>query len=390
MRPWAVIISLLVFLFLGGCGERDKREKIGERPVGYTGPARFNPYLAAERYLREGGHAARGARVWGDFSDETGLVFMPSSFLINRSLAETVLEWVADGGTLILMLEGGDARRNDFTEDDSGGGLPDLNEFRGLAYLLEEMDLEVIDDDSGESTTFFFSDEQGPKEGHLARPFGKVLVESWVDDDVFTLEQEGRLLMKGDTAYFHDSDQQNRGRVAEISYGTGSLRIFAHARPFRNPYLTRRDHAAYLDELASEHSGREIVFLYGLGNDFFGMLWQRGKMVVISGFLLLLVWLWMRIPRFGPILVAQEETQNRYGDELTATARFLWRGRQIEHLINPLKSRLQAEFHGDLRAIAEESKLSEEEIKQALTGAVPRDLRSLLRTTKTLQTLLRR
>ena len=45
----------VALLFLLGCGQNEERQKVDEIPMGYTGKARFNPYLAAEKYLNHQG-----------------------------------------------------------------------------------------------------------------------------------------------------------------------------------------------------------------------------------------------------------------------------------------------------------------------------------------------
>ena len=110
---WLILISLL---FLTGCDPKEDRRKVGEVPLGYTGKARINPYLAAETYLNQQGWNAESSRTWSNYDYETQVIIMPGSFLQTKGMGIRVLEWVANGGNLVLTVEGGEPERNDFTD----------------------------------------------------------------------------------------------------------------------------------------------------------------------------------------------------------------------------------------------------------------------------------
>jgi hypothetical protein len=117
-------------------------------------------------------------------------------------------------------------------------------------------------------------------------------------------------------------------------------------------------------------------------------------MVVIAGFVLLVCWLWMRIPRFGPILQDLAVKRRPYGDELKASARFLWRTGQLEHLLRPLRARLEKENQSDPESLydqlAEESDLERSEVAEALTIDAPKDPGQTLKVVQKLKALLKR
>jgi len=263
---------LALALLMVGCQE--KGEVIGEEITGYRGEARLNPYLAAEKYLNKQGYEAKSSRVWPENKDGLKMIVVPLSFIKTKGIAMRILEWVEEGGTLVVTMSGGEAGRNDFTSNESGGdGLfsieeEDEEEATGEAFFLERLRV---------TTTFtdwsgLWAVDEVEADGHLRRPWHLSRLEE--DYGGYQLEFEGEMGL------------------------------------FRNPYLARAGHAEFLEMLVDYGGSGSVVFLYGAGDSFFAMLWSRGWRFVVAGLVLLLLWLWMRIPRFGPVLADLEVTLN--------------------------------------------------------------------------------
>lgn len=378
--------AFLFFVGLVGC-QPETREKIGEAPTGYRGKARINPYLAAETYLAEKGWEVESSRTWSNYRYETDVIFMPGSFLQTKGMGIRVLEWIGDGGTLVLTVEGGEPERNDFTDFSSGSGAPEKGDFTGLDYLFETVGIEVSED-----FTFEGPEEPLAEDGHLSREWELVRTEE--SEGGYELEFEGNVSLSVKTGWYWTPKIEGQSRVIETSYGAGEIIVLAHARPLRNPYLARADHAKFLEYIVDTYADGNIVFLYGSSTSFFGLIWKEGRMAVIAGLVLLGAWLWMRIPRFGPVLQDSEIKRSPYGESLKASARFLWRGGQLEHLLRPLRARLEKENQGDPTTLydrlAEESGLNREEVAEALTINPPKDPGHILKVVQKLQALLKR
>ncbi len=379
-------ILLLFLACLVGC-QPNERKKIRDEPTGYRGMARINPYLAAETYLAEKGFDVESSRTWSNYRYETDVIFMPGSFLETKGMGIRVLDWIADGGTLVLTIEGGEPERNDFTDSSTGLGVPDEDDYAGLTHLFNTLGIDAID-------VPFYEDPIEPlaEDGHLARPWDLVQTEESFGGH--TLEFEGGVSLSAETGLTWTLENNGRSRMVGVGYGAGEVIVLAHARPLRNPYLSRADHADFLEFIAENYADGNIVFLYGSSTSFFGLIWKEGRMVVIAGLILLAAWLWMRIPRFGPVLQDNAIKRRPYGDALKASARFLWRGGQLEHLLRPLRARLEKENQGDPTTLydrlAEESGLSREEVAEALTINPPKDPGHILKVVQKLQALLKR
>ena len=377
----------VALLFLLGCGQKEGRRKVDEVPMGYVGKARVNPYLAAEKYLDQQGWDVESSRTWSNYDDETQMIIVPGSFLQTKGMAMRVLDWVNQGGNLVITIEGGEPDRNDFTESDSGMGAFETEDYAGLAHVLEQFKI------SSSQYSYQAVEDNSKNRGHLSRPWELVKTkEEWGGH---SLEFEGEVGLKIEKGRNWTQSEDGKSRMVGMNYGAGEVLVLAHARPFRNPYLARADHAEFLDHLSGRYgSAGKIVFLYGSANSFFGLVWKEGWMVVIAGLILLVAWLWMRIPRFGPILRDNLVKHQPYGESLITSARFLWRAGELGHLVRPLRAQLESENQGDSASfydrLAEESGLPRDEVVQAFTIDPPKDPSHILKVAQKLQVLFKR
>ncbi|MEN8855573.1 MAG: DUF4350 domain-containing protein [Akkermansiaceae bacterium] len=381
-------LLLMVTVFLFGCGE--KKDEYTETVIetGYKGPARVNPYLAAERFLKKGGWDAKSSRLWGDYGNETATIIMPGSFLSTKGIGMRVMEWVDEGGMLVITLSGGEAEINDFNRN-SWRDLSAEEEFRGLDYLLEE--LEITLEEGSFDEVGGGEDETG---GHLKTSWSvaEVGVVDGEDDHDLKLEFEGDLAMSAPRG--EEWDVPGTSRMVTVPHGDGQVMVLSHARLFRNPYLGRADHATFLELVADWHYDGEIIFLYGSGTSLKDLLWQHAWQVVVAGLVLLLAWLWMRIPRFGPLREDEHTYRVPYGEGLKASAKFLWRKKALGHLIRPLRSELERENSGEAGALYEkmaaEAELPTDEVIEAFTSENFQDPGTVTRMVQKLQLLRKR
>ncbi len=386
MKNRLSIVAAAFLVLLLGCQPSEKGRVIEEVPTGYVGDARLNPYLAAERYLNKVGFDARASRTWDGFGPEVGVVVIPASYLTSRGLGMRIAEWIAEGGIVIMTINGGEPEINDFTYN-SFWELPEEGDYPGMDYLLAETHVTLSSEDWGS-----VPEKELAENGHLERPWHIAQLTPY-EDGQYEIEQEGSVAIESSQGSDWEGLPNLGSRAVLAGHGSGQLLVMAHARPFRNPYLDRKDHARFLETIARWGSRGETVFIYGSSNSFFTLLWQRGWMIVIAGLFLLIAWFWLRIPRFGPIMNDSFQEDRSYGQELTASARFLWRGGYLPGLIIPLRARLSADHDGDTEAhinrLSERSGLSRDEVVEALNVLPAKDPGTVLRIVKNLQTLLK-
>ena len=377
----------VILLLLVSCGEDEKYEEV-EFDLGYKGAARVNPYLAAERFLKTGGWEVSSSRVWSDFDAETATIIMPGSFLSTKGMGMRVLQWVEGGGMLVVTLEGGEGQINDFNRN-HWLNLAEEEEYRGLDHLLGELGI-TIEGVEVDAVTV----GEGETGGHLAEPWN--VAEVWValSDEEYDMrvEFEGETGMRVPQGETWDGEEVSR--VVTVSHGDGKVMVLAHARPFRNPYLGRADHATFLELVADWHYKGNIVFLYGSGSSFKDLIWQHAWQVVVAGLVLLFVWLWMRIPRFGPIKEDDSTYRIPYGEGLRAAAKFLWRKKALGHLVRPLRADLERENSNEsgvlYEKLAAESDLQADDVIEAMTSEKFQDPGTVTRIVRKLQILRNR
>src|SRR5213075_340682 len=100
--------------------------------------------------------------------------------------------------------------------------------------------------------------------------------------------------------------------VMSWNRGFGRVTLVADAHPFRNRYLARNDHAALLYGLVSLDHRTVVSFVSVLKVSFWKMLWEHGRPALLCLAALLMLWLWKNLPRFGPILAAEDHSSRDF------------------------------------------------------------------------------
>ena len=288
---------------------------------------------------------------------------------------------------LVLTVQGGEAEINDFrrfsfffSEEDE--------EIPGFDYLMSEVGIEIAEE------KWETMNELGG-EGHLARSWhvAEFSILEGKDDIDSKVEFEGDLSLKAEFGEHWDGASDEYGRMVTTEYGIGDIMVLSHARAFRNAYIDRADHAKFVKLIGDWRGAKSIVFIYGPGTSFFNLLWQHAWQAIAAGLILLLFWLWMRVPRFGPLKEDENVFNGGYGKELTASARFLWRKKQLQFYLRPLRDRIEADNRDDpellYQKLADQSGLTREEVIEAMTVSENKDPASFTQIVRRLQTILK-
>ena len=355
----------VAFLLLGCTGEEIEIE------TGYRGKARRDPFLAAERFLTENNFDVSTHTWLGDGPPRGATLIATAQSFGNRGTIGTVLDWVHNGGNLLLLLDGGETFRDDWEREHRKRITREQPE---RTELLEKLGIAETKDGGGEL------------EVTLADATAKVKIPAR-----FTWEK-GRALEKMNILAWKDGEVA----LASFRHGAGSISIAAHAEPFRNRHLGDGDNAWLLLRLVGHPTGGEVWFLNGVQVSFFGMLWEHGWMALLAAAALLAAWLWKSLPRFGPLRAAEESGTRDFAEHLSLTGAFLWRHRQRAQLIGPLREtvtraavrrgllRNDPDFPEKLAALAQMDALR---VRAALLSEAIADPRSFLRAIQDLQQL---
>ena len=358
---WLLRLGLAVLLVMAcGCS----REYV-EREIGYKGRARVNPWLAAERFAHSAGFDVRSLAAWRSPENTEAMWLVPAAVLNNESFVRRVEQWVKAGGHLLVVVEHAAAEASDWREFE-----PELPLAPALPAMLHRFGIELQAGGAGASA------EAG----------------------VVTLRFAGREFEVATTAHTTVSVRKGApGMFASVRAGAGRVSVLADACPLRNRWIGEHQHAEFLAALlgAARRDG-PVVFVRSCGLSFWGML-RRDLWPVLTGLAVLLgLWLWKSLSRFGPLeAAAAPATGLGYDHHLEALGNFHWRLDRAAGLLAPLREqileraqRLGARDEELLLVLAARSGLPKLRVARALAAAAPGDSLSLIRCVADMQILL--
>ena len=357
MKPVLVLIAALA---LTAC---EYKEVV--RETGYKGRARIDPWLAAEKFAERMDWEAMPVISWTPPEMEDAVWLIPASILSNASFTRRMEEWVHEGGHLILLVEHADSQTNDWSGHDAPLELEEVlyAMLKRAGILLTETGGAAADKISFEGRTF------------------KIEAESKT-----TVAVSG----------------EKPGVFASVESGDGRITVLTDGRIFRNRWIGENDHAALFNALldATEYDGR-VGFMRGSGLSLWALLAEHLWPVLIGLGVLILLWLWKNLTRFGPLEAESTPPVLRgYEHHLEALGDFQWRIDRAASLLSPLREQVvelgQRTSMGAGRRdddffqfLADRADLSRDRVSQALAEAAPADPSILTRITADLQQLLK-
>ncbi len=341
-----------------------------EREIGYKGRARVNPWLAAETFARNYDFTVESLATWRAPEPGDAVWLVPASILNNESFVRRVEAWVDGGGHLVLLVEHAAAETNDWRNFE-----PELSLAKPLLDMLRRVGLELDENTSAHGTT---------------TSAGEIRLE----EDEFKVQAKSRatVALKGAAPGVFASTRVRSGRVS----------VLTDARPLRNRWIADNQHADFLLALLETTATQgDVVFIRGTGLSFWGMVGRHLWPVLCGLAVLLGLWLWKNLSRFGPVEAEAMPASGRgYDHHLEALGNFHWRLDRAAALISPLRdqllergqricprsARMDEEF---LMLLAARSGLSKEQVYRALAAPIPADTLSATRTVADIQVLLR-
>ncbi len=288
LLPWATLL-------LQGCSEPRNKGKIEteEITVGYRGAAKLNPWLAASRMFERMGVTTETRTALGKPPPVTATLFIPLEAISSRGSARQMLDWAARGGHLMVACSGTDRYRNDWRDPD------DLVEDTASAFL-KELDIEFSSERTRPVTSLTI-DEESLALSHCKAP---------------GLDLKGR---RADVL----AGSRDAASVASFHHGSGRVTLLASGTPFRNRYLDKDDNAAILHGLVTLDYGSSIIFVFSERQNLWEMLWQYAWMPFVAVVLLILLWLWRHLPRFGAARGVDHSGIRHFGTQLDEAGAFL-------------------------------------------------------------------
>lgn len=374
--PALLILLTTASLFLTGCRFKDV-----ETPLGHQGEARRNPWLAATRFLEANNYPVLTARGVLTLPESESILFIPANAIHSAALARHVIDWTRDGGHVVYLAEGGEQFRSDWNElaDFSMSG----SARQEMHPLLTEMGITV--DKKSSTPSKASSMDTVNIDGTTYRM--SLAEHIWFD----VSSSKFRVLWNA------GPDKKNTP-LASMKVGEGQLTILAHAHAFRNRWIDDDDHAPLLLALVESTNPVYNVHFFKSGRvSLWDMLWEHAWPALIAVVVLLLVWLWSVMPRFGPVLTLPWKAQRRFAGHLEESGAYLWKQGLTDALLQaPRQAVLTAArrqgYHPEERLfaslLATRAGLPVERVTDAIHGGNAHDARLLTRQIADLQTIL--
>lgn len=355
---WGWMLAML--LCLSGCDS-----KYEEVETGYKGPARTNPWLAAQRFLTAYGRPVEVLAAWREPTAQDSTWIIPAELISNVLFAKRIDSWMQNGGHLICLIE------HAGSPDD--WSLPPSAVKIGPAFktFLAGHDFKIEKSESGTKATK-------------------------------SIRFRGRAM-----EVEMNSDWQAAGRKGPMmgmptaKVGAGRLTVMTDARPLRNRWIGDKQHAALLKALvdATGTTGK-VVFVRGATLSLWSLLMERAWALLIGGGLVLVIWLWKNLCRFGPLEAVDAPSPLRaYDHHLEALGDFQWRLDRGASLLAPLRQEILEQGHrlmarsGQLDSdiftfLGERASLPRERAARAMSEPAPPDASTFTRSVSDLQRIL--
>jgi hypothetical protein len=352
----------LTTIALAGCETKEVK-----RETGYKGQARVNPWLAAERFCEPYPGVVRSFARWTEPTESDAVWFVPAGLLGNTSFTHRLTGWVERGGHLVVMVDYAESAHDDWTRF-----APSPAPNPAFMEMMEDFGLRLVTRED---------DEKPLKAKHITFGGERFAVDAKSDSRVA------------------EDDGKAAGFVS-VTRGMGRLSVLADGRIFRNRWVGKKDHAALLDALVgADGRAGDIGFTRGAGLSVWGLAYEHLWPVMLGLVVLVFLWLWKNLSRFGPLEAGEETPVLRgYDHHLEALGDFQWKLDRAAGLLGPLRSQIvdrgeracQRSAHRDgdfFQYLADLAGLPRERVHRALSEAAPPDAAILTRTTADLQKL---
>lgn len=293
--------------------------------IGMSKEAKRNPYLASQRLMTQMGIPTSELRTLagiGKLPPNGVLVIGEERDVLTPQTREALLAWVQQGGYLVTedigldkkdpLLDSLDVRREEVDEDERSERIWPLVEIRlpGATRALN------------------------------------VQMHEWQ-----SIERKESLIY---------ARSENANHVLHFRWGRGHITILNSMWFMTNGGLGKHDHAEFLNGLLRLAPDRESIAFFNQPEDLslWDWLLEHAWVVLATGGLALLLWLWQVGPRFGPIAEDPRRERRSLLEHLRACGRFEWaakNGPQLAEAARELAWRRIARAHPELALMSVEN-----------------------------------
>ncbi|MDO7899309.1 DUF4350 domain-containing protein [Pseudomonas citrulli] len=277
--------------------------------------AQANPYLAAERFLRQQGIQVAHANDLDILPSleprRNSLLLLGERSNMTPRQVEQLLNWTRAGGRLLFVAEA--------LWDDSTGSSGDLLLDRvrlrqSLSKDLKETPPELVKDRYPELTKLYLEDEEAP---------------AYVDFDTdFHLEDPHNLAQS-----WANSAQSTH--LMQLTYGLGSITVLTDAEVWKNDRIDQYDNAWLLWYLTAD---TDVTLLFNTDHDsLLTLLLRYFPQALVALLALVVLWFWRSAVRLGPIQPPASKARRQLQEHLQASAGFHLRHNGRQYLLHALQ-----------------------------------------------------
>jgi hypothetical protein len=277
-----------------------------------------NPYLAFERLLSQLGRPV--TRLESPRSLDAlpagGVLILDNNRRrnVDKARAGRLLNWVQEGGYLIVA-----------------------GENLGDDPLLAKLGLSRY---RAESSQQCAKDETPPPKPELPTPPVPIEITLPDSDISYRYSRLGNGLTSSlPVPAWRAGLADDRSAVLHYTWGRGQITVFDGLQFLGNWQIDKNDHAELIWALLQQYQPQGKIYLASRME--VPTLWQwlieSAWMVLISLALLIVLWLWLIIPRFGGTLAASDGERRDLVQHLSAIGRSVWREGGIAHWLTVVR-----------------------------------------------------
>lgn len=348
-----------------------------EIDIGQSTAARQNNFLAAQYFLQEQGVASQLLRsfslldnlAWQEeqVGQNDTLILINAYKLLQGKRLQNLLNWIENGGIVITGTSNQFIGNNTRTRDP-------LFDQLGVDVIRKPSTSEDDTEEPEDITETEKSEEDDPQsvdnaeEPHRCDIEGDLtLLDLFADTEPLLIDFSQGEAFLASTATIAEVGDDLGLHLAVFEYGEGWIIVHSDPSIWSNARIDCHDHAYALWKIL--HPTDKVWFLVNQeAPSLLALLWRVSPVGIGACILALLLWLWAKARRFGPVLSRAEAGRRSLAEHIRASATLLWRHKQHPYLIEQMRRRLREQVQ---RSHAQFSSLSEPEqvqLLQALTG----------------------
>ena len=302
--------------------------------MGPSQEVKNNPYIAAEEFLWTLGHDAVSYEHFEDISylDKYDWLFLPSSYLIKTpSQLQRVVEWVGEGGTLVVGASQVGSQQNDLLLEFLGVELDELSYVSNYYHYPDYVTTEALEASVPPEEIARLDWYSEPRTLSLQfNPNYRLTINPTANT------QSTRWPLQLDREVSSDILLHWLG----FELGRGRFEVFSDSKLWEYSRIDKFDHAHVLHLLT--RSSPRVAFVYGVKIGAWpSLIWDFSSNAILLIALSVLAWIVMKARRFLPALDTVKPINRSLREHLLASSKYLWRYRQTEGLMFNVRQDLE-------------------------------------------------